>query len=75
MSSAGAKCNHINHVSSQLPYALTSAGISAVGFLIAGIIGFYTENSLAILATPITILLTFAVLALVRKKVGKLETA
>ena len=39
MSSAGAQCNHINHVSTQLPYALTVAGISFVSFLFAPFIG------------------------------------
>ena len=32
MSSAGAQCNHINHVSTQLPYALTVAAVSAAAF-------------------------------------------
>ena len=36
MSSAGARCEHINHVSTQLPYALYVAAISAISFLIAG---------------------------------------
>ncbi|MBR6675771.1 MAG: Na+/H+ antiporter NhaC family protein [Clostridia bacterium] len=34
MSSAGAQCNHVAHVSTQLPYALTVAGISFVGYLL-----------------------------------------
>ncbi len=38
MSSAGAQCNHINHVSTQLPYALTVAGISFVSYIIAAFI-------------------------------------
>ena len=38
MSSAGAQCNHIAHVSTQLPYALTAAGVSFVVYLIAGIL-------------------------------------
>ena len=38
MSSAGAQCNHINHVSTQLPYALTVAGVSFVCFIIAGFV-------------------------------------
>ena len=38
MSSAGAQCNHINHVSTQLPYALSVAGISFVCFLMAGFV-------------------------------------
>ncbi len=35
MSSAGAECNHINHVSTQLPYAMTVAAVSFVNFIIA----------------------------------------
>ncbi|MBP5261432.1 MAG: Na+/H+ antiporter NhaC family protein [Clostridiales bacterium] len=38
MSSAGAQCNHIAHVSTQLPYALTCAGVSFVTYIIAGLI-------------------------------------
>ena len=38
MASAGAKCNHVDHVSSQLPYAITVAAISFVMFLIAGFV-------------------------------------
>lgn len=38
MSSAGAQCNHVVHVSTQLPYALTVAAISSVCYIIAGLI-------------------------------------
>ena len=38
MASAGARCDHMNHVSTQLPYALTVAGVSFVGFLLSGLI-------------------------------------
>lgn len=38
MASAGANCNHINHVSTQLPYALTVAAVSFVSFIIAGLV-------------------------------------
>ncbi len=38
MSSAGAECDHLTHVSTQLPYALFVAGISFLGFLLAGIV-------------------------------------
>ncbi len=38
MSSAGAQCNHINHVSTQLPYAITVAAVSFVSYIIAGYI-------------------------------------
>ncbi len=38
MSSAGAQCEHVNHVSTQLPYALTVASFSFVSYLISGFI-------------------------------------
>ena len=38
MSSAGAQCDHINHISTQLPYSLTVAGISFVCYLISGFV-------------------------------------
>ena len=41
MSSAGAQCNHIAHVSTQLPYALTCAAVSFVVYLAAGILQIY----------------------------------
>ncbi len=37
MSSAGAQCNHLNHVSTQLPYAMTCAAISALTYIVAGL--------------------------------------
>ena len=38
MASAGAECDHVNHVSTQLPYALTVAAVSFVSFILAGVI-------------------------------------
>lgn len=38
MASAGGQCNHINHVSTQLPYAMTVAGVSFVSYIIAGFV-------------------------------------
>ena len=38
MASAGGQCDHINHVSTQLPYALTVAGVSFVTYIIAGFV-------------------------------------
>jgi len=51
MASAGAQCNHVEHVSTQLPYALTVAGVSFVSYVIAGLlqsIGLYWWVSLPI---------------------------
>ena len=38
LSSAGAQCNHIVHVSTQIPYAMTVAACCSVGFLAAGLL-------------------------------------
>ena len=35
MASAGAQCDHVNHVSTQLPYAMTAAAVSFVTYIIA----------------------------------------
>ena len=56
MASAGAQCNHMNHVSTQLPYALTTAAVSFVAYIIAGFI----PN--AFIALPIAIVLMVATL-------------
>ena len=60
MSSAGAQCNHIAHVSTQLPYALTAAVVSFVVYLFAGILQIfvpsYGANSAISLAFGIVLL-------------------
>ena len=38
MASAGARCEHLDHVSTQLPYAITVAAVSFVGFIVAGFV-------------------------------------
>lgn len=38
MASAGAQCDHVNHVSTQLPYAMTAAAVSFVTYIIAGFV-------------------------------------
>ena len=61
MSSAGAMSNHINHVSTQLPYAVTVAALSFVGYLLAAFI----QHAVILLA--IEIILTLVVLFTIRK--------
>ena len=60
MASAGAQCNHINHVSTQLPYALTVAGVSFVSYIIAG----FVQNAWIVL--PIGIVLMIASLYVIK---------
>lgn len=65
MSSAGAQCEHLNHVSTQLPYALTVAAVSFFAYLVAGFI----PN--AFIALPIAILMMVGTLVVIKKKFGK----
>ena len=39
MSSAGAQCDHLVHVSTQLPYAVTAALVSGLTYIVAGFVG------------------------------------
>ncbi len=61
MASAGAQCNHVNHVTTQLPYALVAAAVSFVTYLIAGI----AQNPWAPL--PIGILLLLGTLLVIKQ--------
>lgn len=69
MASAGAHSDHVNHVSTQLPYALTAAGVSIVGYLLAGGIAYATESSMALVALPITLVLMVVTLLVIRSRV------
>lgn len=68
MASAGAQSDHLNHVSTQLPYAMTVAGISFVTYVIAG---FLAGSGLAIIALPIGAVITVATLLIIKKAVAK----
>ena len=71
MASAGAHSDHVNHVSTQLPYALTAASVSVAGYLIAGGIAYFTESSLSLIALPITLCLLFVTLLVMRTYMRK----
>ena len=60
MSSAGARCNHINHVSTQLPYALTVAVVSFISFIIAGFVQQWY------IALPISVILMVGILFVIK---------
>ena len=59
MSSAGAQCLHINHVTTQLPYALTVAFASFFTFIVAG----FTKSALVSMSFGVVIL-CLAIMAL-----------
>ena len=62
MSSAGARCEHINHVSTQLPYAIFVAVISAIAFLLAG----FVQNWFIVF--PVAVVLMIGALLVISKK-------
>lgn len=64
MASAGAQCNHINHVNTQLPYAVTVAAVSFVSYILAG----FMKSVIVLL---IAIVLMIVVLMVIRKMTGK----
>ena len=65
MASAGAQCNHLNHVNTQLPYALSVAGISFVAYIFAGFI----QN--AVICLIIAFVMLFAFLFIAKAIYGK----
>ena len=65
MASAGAQCNHINHVNTQLPYAMTVAAVSFVSYIVAGFV-----KTIAI-ALPVSFLLMLGTLMVLRKIYGR----
>lgn len=60
MASTGAQCDHVNHVSTQLPYALTVAAVCVVGYIFSG----FVQNVFAVLGLSIVLML--AVLLFIR---------
>ena len=66
MASAGAQCDHVNHVSTQLPYAITCAVVSGVTYLIAGIL--VSMGAPGLLGLPIGIVLMIGALFVIRSK-------
>ena len=67
MASAGAQCEHVNHVTTQLPYAVTAAVVSFVSYIIAGFV------QSAWIALPIAIALMVATMFVIRAVNGVLK--
>ena len=67
MASAGAQCNHVNHVSTQLPYAITVAAVSFVSYIIAG----FVQNWMIVL--PIAIVLMLVTVFVIRRVMESAE--
>lgn len=71
MASAGAQCNHVDHVATQLPYAVTVAGISFVCYLIAPLIdNWFITFPIAVVLTVGTL---FVIRAVTRQRAGAVQ--
>ena len=68
MSSAGAHCNHIDHVETQLPYAISVAAISFVCYIFAGL---FDMANITWISLPIGVALVIVYLIFVKKKTEK----
>lgn len=66
MASTGAQCDHVNHVSTQLPYALTVAAVCVVGYLLSG----FVHNVFIVLGFSVALMLAvlFAIRFFVKRK-------
>lgn len=66
MASTGAQCDHVNHVSTQLPYALTVAAVCVVGYLLSG----FVHNVFIVLGFSLALMLAvlFAIRFFVKRK-------
>ena len=69
MASAGAQCDHVSHVSTQLPYALLCAGISFVTYILAGTLAYF--GGPAILALPVGMSLMLGILFYLKRRYAK----
>jgi len=71
MASAGGHCHHVNHVTTQIPYAMTVAAICCVGYALIGIFNAIGMLGAAWIALPICIVFELLLLLALRKKYGR----
>ena len=64
MASAGDECHHVDHVTTQLPYAITAAAVSLIGYVFTGILFYF--NISPIFALPVSILLMVLVILAIK---------
>lgn len=71
MASAGGHCEHVNHVSTQLPYALAVAAVCLVGYLLIGVLQAIGLAALSWIALPVGIALLIGTLFVIRSRTGR----
>lgn len=71
MASAGGQCNHVSHVSTQLPYVITVSAVCCVGYILIGVLNACGLMQLAVFSLPVSIILLICVLWVIRRKNGE----
>ncbi len=67
LSSTGAGCNHIDHVRTQIPYAVTTAAVCFIGYIVAGFVGKIGFGTALAVTTPLSLALLIAALLILPK--------
>jgi Na+/H+ antiporter NhaC len=71
LSSTGAHCHHIDHVNTQIPYALTVASVCVVCYIIAGFVAPLGLQTTTLIVVPIAVILLLALLFILPKMAAK----
>ena len=79
MASAGAHCSHVNHVSTQLPYAITAASVAAACYAITGLtqmfLGSHASLWTSLVLLAVAIALELVVLNILRVRFARKAAA
>lgn len=71
MASAGGHCHHVNHVTTQIPYALTVAVVCCIGYALIGVLNAVGLLAISWIALPVCVVIMIVVLLALRKKYGR----
>ncbi|MCQ4637945.1 Na+/H+ antiporter NhaC family protein [Anaerovorax odorimutans] len=71
LASTGAQCNHLKHVGTQVPYAVTVAGCCLIGYIVAGLTGGLGFGISTVITLGVSIVLLLVVLNILPKIFGK----
>ena len=68
LSSTGARCDHINHVTTQIPYALTTAAVCFIGYIVAGVTAPLGFGASVLITLPTSLVLLLALLFILPRR-------
>lgn len=71
MASAGGHCHHVNHVTTQIPYALTVAVVCCIGYALIGVLNAVGMLGISWIVLPVCVVIMLGWLLVLRKKFGR----